>query len=97
MGNCHRRDCQQATGGAYFPAGVVRVSYFTLEKGEPAWFERHCDRRHAMRRGFCRDCGSPLLLINGARGGVMVLYAGSLNDPSWYRPSRDMFVKSARP
>ena len=50
-----------------------------------------------MRRGFCRDCGSPLFLTNGAREGVIVLYAGSLDDPSWYEPSRDIYVKSAQP
>ncbi len=27
----------------------------------------------------------------------MVLYAGSLDDPSWYRPSRNIFVESAQP
>ena len=97
MGNCHCRDCQQATGSAYFPAVLVKEADFTLEKGEPAWFERPADRGHVMRRGFCRDCGSPLFLINGAGQGAMVLYAGSLDDPSWYEPSRDIFVKSAQP
>ena len=97
MGNCHCRDCQQATGSAYFPAVLVKEADFSLEKGEPAWFERRADRGHAMRRGFCRDCGSPVFLVNGASEGTMVLYAGSLDDPSWYKPSRDIFVKSAQP
>lgn len=97
MGNCHCRHCQQATGSAYFPAVVVKDSDFTLEKGEVAWFERPADPGHVMRRGFCRDCGSPVLLTNGARPGVMVIYAGSLDDPGWYKPSRDIFVKSAQP
>jgi hypothetical protein len=97
MGNCHCRDCQQATGSAYFAAVAVKACDFKLEKGEPSWFERTADRGHVVRRGFCRDCGSPLFLVNGARQGAMVLYAGSLDDPSWYRPSRDIFVKSAQP
>lgn len=97
MGNCHCRHCQQATGSAYFPAVLVKASDFTLDKGEPAWFERPADRGHVMRRGFCRSCGSPLFLVNGARQGAMLLFAGSLDDPSWYRPSRDIFVKSAQP
>lgn len=27
----------------------------------------------------------------------MVSFAGSLDDPSWYRPGRDIFVRSAQP
>ncbi len=42
-------------------------------------------------------CGSPLFLLNGANAAVRVLYAGSLDDPSWYRPSREIFVGSAQP
>ena len=97
MGNCHCRDCQRATGSAYFPAVLVRNSDFTLEKGEPSWYESPSDRGHMMERGFCSECGSPLLLKNGANESVTVLFAGSLDDPSWYKPSRDIFVKSAQP
>ncbi|WP_420569410.1 GFA family protein [Thalassovita sp.] len=97
MGNCHCRDCQQATGTAYFPAVVVSARDFTIEKGSPRWFERQADAGHPMKRGFCADCGSPLLLVNTAHESAMVLYAGSLDDPSWYKPSRDIFVKSAQP
>ncbi|KIN79609.1 Glutathione-dependent formaldehyde-activating GFA [Sulfitobacter mediterraneus KCTC 32188] len=27
----------------------------------------------------------------------MILFAGSLDDPSWYTPSRDIYVSSAQP
>ena len=97
MGNCHCRDCQQATGSAYFPAVLVKQEDFKLEKGGPKWFERRADRGHAMLRGFCSACGSPLFLINKASEGAMILFAGSLDDPSWYAPSRDIYVKSAQP
>ena len=97
MGNCHCRDCQQATGSAYFPAVVVKVDDFSLDKGEPKWFERTADRGHTMGRAFCPDCGSPVLLRNGANPTVMVIYGGSLDDPSWYQPIRDIYVASAQP
>lgn len=97
MGNCHCRDCQQATGSAYFPAVVVKEAEFALTAGAPRWFDRPADAGHTMRRGFCGACGTPLFLVNTARPGVMVFYAGSLDDPSWYRPSRDIYVHSAQP
>ncbi len=97
MGNCHCRDCQQATGSAYFPGVGVREDEFTLERGAPAWFDRTADRGHTISRAFCRDCGSPVFLKNAASPGFIVFYAGSLDDPSWYRPGVDIFVKSAQP
>ena len=97
MGNCHCRDCQQATGSAYFPCVLVKESDFTLLSGEPSWFERPADKGHPMHRGFCSGCGSPLFIVNGANTAGRGIYAGSLDDPSEYRPSREIYVASAQP
>ena len=97
MGNCHCRDCQQATGGAFFAAVVVKASDFSILSGEPSWFEKPADRGHIMRRAFCSDCGSPLFIVNESNTNARALYAGSLDDPSWYEPSRDIYVASAQP
>jgi len=97
MGNCHCRDCQHATGSAYFAAVVVKEADLSLSGSEPGWYESQADKGHVMRRGFCSDCGSPVLLSNGAHSGTRALYAGSLDDPSWYQPSRDIYVASAQP
>ena len=48
-----------------------------------------------MRRGFRGDCGSPLFFVNGASRCVVLMYAGSLGEPGWYRHGRDNFVRSA--
>ena len=97
MGNCHCRDCQQATGGAFFAAVGVKASDFSILSGEPSWFEKPADRGHIMRRAFCSDCGSPLFIVNESNTNARALYAGSLDDPSLYEPSRDIYVASAQP
>ena len=95
MGNCHCRDCQQGTGSGYFPAVAVQGSDFSITEGEPKWFEKASDQGTVMKRGFCGDCGSPLFLINGAIPDGRVVYAGSLDDPGQYKPSRNIFVSRA--
>ena len=97
MGNCHCRDCQQATGTAYFAGLMVKETDFTLEKGGAAWFDKAADAGHNMRRGFCRDCGSPLFMLNGRNDAVRLLYAASLDNPSIYKPDRDIYTTSAQP
>lgn len=77
-------------------AGAQR-RFHARERGESSWYESVSDRGSLMRRGFCSTCGSPLFLQNDANETVTVLFAGSLDDPSWYKPSRDIFVKSAQP
>ncbi len=96
MGNCHCRDCQQATGSAYFPGVGVKTENFTLESGEPAWYERAGDSGNVIARAFCPKCGSPVFLQGKERPHFRVLYAGSLDDPSVFQPAQNIFMKSAQ-
>ncbi len=95
MGNCHCRDCQQATGSAFFPGVLFLDKELSLSQGTPKWFERLSDSGNTMRRGFCGECGSPLFLKIAERGGIALVYASSLDDPALYKPTRDIFVSSA--
>jgi hypothetical protein len=97
MGNCHCRDCQRATGSAYFAAVGMSDTAFRLTAGTPTWYEKLADSGNTMRRGFCPQCGSPVFLTNSARPSWVVLYAGSLDDPSWVRPARNIYTASAQP
>jgi len=81
----------------FFAAVVVKASDFSILSGEPSWFEKPADRGHIMRRAFCSDCGSPLFIVNESNTNARALYAGSLDDPSWYEPSRNIYVASAQP
>lgn len=63
---------------------LVKATDLKLAKGEPSWFERTADHVPVMQRCFCRDFGSTLPLVNGAGQGAKVLYAGRLDDASWY-------------
>jgi len=97
MGNCHCRDCQRATGSAYFPAVGMATTAFRLMTGTPAVYEKPADSGHTMPRMCCGQCGAPVCLTNSARSHWVVVYAGSVDDPSWIRPTRDMYTASAQP
>jgi hypothetical protein len=97
MGNCHCRDCQRATGSAYFAAVGVSAATFHVTLGTPKYYEKQADSGSLMRRAFCQQCGSPVFLTNSTRPDFIGLYAGSLDDPSWVRPARDIYTASAQP
>lgn len=97
--NCHCRDCQRASGSAYASLLNVSVAAFTLTKGNPKYHRVTGESGHTLDRGFCPACGSPVL-IRGQRAsnlGLIVLWAASLDNPSWFRPAIDIFAVSAQP
>ena len=96
MFNCHCRDCQRASGGAYAP--VVRVPKAAIRiNGEPSYHRLIADSGLGIERGFCPNCGSQVLLLGRHNPDNLILQAGCLDDPSIYRPARDIFTASAQP
>lgn len=95
--NCHCRDCQRASGSAYASAIAVPTASFRLLKGTPKYYSVKADSGHTTSRGFCPECGSPVLGKITEEPDIMVIQAGSLDDPSGHQPSMDLFLSSAQP
>lgn len=95
--NCHCRDCQRASGSAYASAIVVPTASFQLLKGTPKYHSVKADSGHTTSRGFCPECGSPVLGKIAEEPDIMVIQAGSLDDPSWFQPAMDIYTSRAQP
>src|SRR6516162_11764326 len=90
MLNCHCRDCQQASGSAY--AAIVVVPKAAVQiRGEPRYHKIVGEAGKAIERGFCPTCGSQVTVKLERLPDVLGLQAGSLDDPSIYRPTMDVF------
>jgi len=96
MLNCHCRDCQTAGGSAYAPIVVVPKEGLQLH-GELRYHRSVGDAGKAVERGFCPNCGSQIALNLERMPDVIGLQAGSLSDPSQYKPAMDLFTDSAQP
>lgn len=94
--NCHCRDCQRATGGAYVPAVVVPRSALRVT-GEVRYFGVRGESGQILNRGFCTSCGSRLFGKPDFKPELMVIMAGTLDDPSHHQPKMDIYVESAQP
>ena len=96
MFNCHCRDCQRASGSAY--AAIVVVPKAAVEmRGEPRYHKIAGGSGNAIERGFCPTCGSHLADQLERLPNILALQAGSLDDPSTFRPKMDVFTSSAQP
>lgn len=95
MGNCHCRDCQRATGSAYASGLLVPQSALTIT-GDVKYYEVTGDSGSMVGRGFCPNCGSRLF-SKPPNPELMGILAGSLDDPSYFKPTMDIYTDSAQP
>jgi hypothetical protein len=94
---CHCRDCQRQSGSAFVAAARVPAAEFRITKGTPKRYIAKADSGNEITRVFCPDCGSPLYVQVSTRPDLVGIRVGSFDDPSWFRPEADIFVKSAQP
>ncbi len=95
MGNCHCRDCQQATGTAFAAAILVLRDAVSIT-GNVKYYDVTGDSGSIVGRGFCPNCGSRLF-SKPPIPEFMGIMAGSLDDPSWFQPQADLYTSSAQP
>jgi hypothetical protein len=70
---------------------------FTLTRGIPQYFALTADSGQTTRRAFCAACGSPLFGLPGSGPDLVTIRVDSLDDPSEFRPSQDIYTASAQP
>jgi hypothetical protein len=95
MGLCHCRDCQYATGSAFAAALISPRSAVTIT-GSVKYYQVTGDSGNLISRGFCANCGSRLFGLRENTDRVSI-QAGSLDDPSCFKPQLDLYVASAQP
>jgi len=89
---CHCRMCQKAAGNYFMPLANARRGEFHVTRGTIAWF-RSSD---PVRRGFCRDCGTPLIFESLADPYINITL-GSLDRPELARPMVQYGTESRMP
>jgi hypothetical protein len=88
---CHCRMCQRATGG-------VSIAFKNVAVASVEWTTQppdHYASSPIAKRGFCRDCGTPLTFeFSDGQSDTIDLTVGSFDDPGRFRPTRHFAVES---
>lgn len=92
--NCHCRDCQRTTGAAYAPIIFFPKDSLHLS-GELTFFESVGSSGKAIHRGFCKHCGAQMIGEPEVIPSLTSIRAGTLDDPTLYNPSADVFCSEA--
>ena len=80
-GKCYCRDCQRETGTGHMTFVVFHAEGLTIT-GEAKDYVRLGDSGSEVVRTFCPSCGSTILGRPAMLGGVAIVRAGTLDDPS---------------
>lgn len=96
MLNCHCSDCRKASGSGYAAIVVVRKDSLQIT-GEVRFHNVRGGSGKTVGRGFCANCGSPVLVRLERLPDVLGIQAGSLDDPGQHKPSMDLYIDSAPP
>ncbi|MDB5107372.1 MAG: glutathione-dependent formaldehyde-activating [Candidatus Binatus sp.] len=94
--NCYCRDCQYISGGTFAPVILVPKEAFKVTKGALKHYEVVADSGNNVTRGFCANCGSPVMSELFSMP-FIAIKAGSLDDPSAFKPTANIFTASAPP
>lgn len=66
-------------------------------RGEVHYHDYRADSGNTASHGFCPQCGSQLLGRSSGYPNMTMLRAASLDAPSWFRPTMDVYTASAQP
>jgi hypothetical protein len=95
-GICHCRNCQKRSGAAFSTVIAIPEPSLTVN-GPTKRFEDVGDSGNPTHYEFCPECGSIVWLGASVMPGVAMLPAGTLDDPSWVRPTMQIYCDSAQP
>ena len=95
VSQCCCRDCQKATGTGHTTIVGVHRSQLQFEQGTPKTYTSKGASGGDVVRHFCGDCGGRLYTSGTLPGEVVMVQAGSLDDPNRISPQSVIYVKDA--
>ena len=81
-GHCHCKDCQKITGSGKATIVFVPTKSLKIDNNYKVYSVIGHDGTN-VHRGFCSNCGSPVISYVTEQPDLRFIKAGSLDDSSW--------------
>jgi hypothetical protein len=94
VSQCACKDCQKATGTGHTTIIGIHKSQLALA-GTPTTFTNEGDTGGKVTRHFCGTCAGRLYTSGDLPGDVIMVQAGSLDDPDQVYPDGVIYMKDA--
>ncbi|WP_220634840.1 GFA family protein [Georgfuchsia toluolica] len=97
VAHCYCTDCQKTSGAQASTNVLVPKPAFSVVKGKATCFDTKADSGNTVTRYFCSQCGSNLWSVPNGIPDLLIIKAGTLDDPSGITPGMSIFCDSAQP
>ena len=86
---------RRASGGPFSSFAIVPAEAFTLLQGALRFHASPSEMGGMTRRGFCPDCGAPVVVRPDAVPQFVAIRTASLDDASRFNPQMDVWTADA--
>jgi hypothetical protein len=93
---CHCQQCQKQTGSAFVEVVAINEGDFSVQ-GKVQNFTYAGDSGGNKHSKFCPRCGTVVFVEAECFPGRVLIMGGTLDDPSWLRPTMALFCEAAQP
>jgi hypothetical protein len=93
-GHCHCKDCQKITGSGKATIVFIRTNDLKINEDYKVYSVIGNDGTN-VHRGFCPNCGSPIISFVTEQPNLKFIKAGSLDDSSWLKIESSFWSVSA--
>jgi len=93
--HCHCTDCQKSTGSG--KATILLIPNESLQiNGELKYYTVTGSAGSNVSRGFCAECGSPLISFVRENPDIKFIKAGSIDDSTWINADSNFWSSAAK-
>jgi hypothetical protein len=93
--HCHCTDCQKSTGSGKATIIIVPASTMVSE-GELKFYSVKGSGGSTVSRGFCPECGSPIMSQIKEMPAINIVKAGSLDQSDWVQVQSSFWSDTAQ-
>jgi hypothetical protein len=94
---CHCTHCQKTSGAAGSVNAPLPSEAFKLTQGTPRRYAAKADSGRTLYRYFCGDCGAPIYSQRETTPNMVVVRAGTFDNPGPMKITANIWTASARP
>ena len=92
--HCHCKDCQKCTGSGKATIIIIPEEELSIT-GNLKFYSVTGSQGSHINRGFCENCGSPVISFMEEDPGIKFIKAGTLDDASWLTIASNFWSSSA--